>query len=398
MIEPMRDGARDPVATLVGFGHAISGAEAPREILPRLAEAAVEHLGVEGAAVLEVAGDGRVELAGAAGLPEALAGWSTECHDLGPELERRFLGALEGRFQGAHSLPLVGSGNLYGVLFLLWRGHVDLEPERRTVARALAEIAALALDKAFRWDELRRSHEALRASREALARGEKLRALGQMAAGISHDVKNLLNPLFLQVELLRRGAARGDTGDKLRGRADEIEQVLRRGLETVERLRLFSRDEGSAPAARADLGRLAGEAVALSQPRAKLAASPVTVELSVEGAPHALVEPAELVSVVLNLITNAIEATGVAGGRVTVTAGEDDRGVFVAVADTGPGIPPEVQAHLFEPFFTTKGTQGTGLGLSMAESYALRHGGTIEVASAPGEGARFTLRFPPAAG
>jgi len=95
----------------------------------------------------------------------------------------------------------------------------------------------------------------------------------------------------------------------------------------------------------------------------------------------------------MNLLTNAVQAIQ-GRGEIHVRTYAEGGDVFVAVRDSGPGIAPEIQERVFEPFFTTKAGQGTGLGLAIAHSLVARHGGDLQVASAPGTGATFTVRLP----
>jgi signal transduction histidine kinase len=230
----------------------------------------------------------------------------------------------------------------------------------------------------------------LRRAEAALLRTEKLRALGQMAAGIAHDFKNLLNPLGLHVEVVDRalrkaGADRPDAIGVMR-------DIIRRGVETIDRLRTFSRLEPEAIAAYIDLGALAHEAVELVRPR--LGQRP-GLSVAEELAPTGLVRghSGDVVGAIVNLLANAIEACG-ERGAITVRVGQSETGAWVEVGDDGPGMTPVVQARVFEPFFSTKGAQGTGLGLANVFATMQRHGGEVVVDSALGHGARFTLRFP----
>ena len=106
-------------------------------------------------------------------------------------------------------------------------------------------------------------------------------------------------------------------------------------------------------------------------------------------------EEERLRQVLINLALNALEATS-PGGHVCLSAGEDSRGVWLRVEDTGPGVPVEIRHRIFEPFFTTK-AQGSGLGLSIVHAIVAQHGGTLEVGGAPDGGASFVLRLPKAA-
>jgi signal transduction histidine kinase len=116
------------------------------------------------------------------------------------------------------------------------------------------------------------------------------------------------------------------------------------------------------------------------------------VAVSVEGAAAVAGHPEKLRQVLVNLVRNAAEAAG-PGGRVDVAMAEREGSAEVAVADTGPGIPPDRRARLFEPFFTTK-PRGTGLGLAVSRAIARAHGGELAAEAPQGGGARFALRLP----
>ena len=242
--------------------------------------------------------------------------------------------------------------------------------------------------------EQRRMREQLRVSQEALARAEKLRALGQMAAGISHDLKNILNPLSLQIQFLRRAVSRGEADDAHQT-INDMDGVVRRGVETIERLRRFSRKPDAAHGAElVDLNLLSHEAVEIARPRMSSRSGPLCAIREELGAPPLIRAGAEeLLSSIVNLVVNAIDAMP-DGGTITLRTGERDGGAWVVVADSGPGMPEEVAARVFEPFFTTKGQEGTGLGLAMVQASVQRHGGTLKLTTSPGQGARFELWFP----
>ncbi len=231
----------------------------------------------------------------------------------------------------------------------------------------------------------------LRASRSALSHSEKLRALGEMAAGISHDLKNVLNPLLLHLELFDRSLARGNV-EAAREATGDMRGVLVRGLEMVERLRTFGHRD-SASRAPIDLRRIAEEAVKLVAPRAR--AGSVALEAAFSVTPTIVGSGGDLLALIVNLVTNALDAVG-AGGHVRVTTSADaTRGrIELTVEDDGPGIPAAMRERVFEPFYTTKGAVGTGLGLSMARASAEIHGGSLTVDASPLGGARFVLRIP----
>lgn len=241
--------------------------------------------------------------------------------------------------------------------------------------------------------ERRVMQEQLRVSQESLTRSEKLRALGQMAAGISHDLRNMLNPLSLHVQFLRRALSRGDT-DEARESVKEMEQLVRRGVETLERLRAFSRKDLEGKPSPVDVNRITHEATAIAKPRMTSGRShlrPIVEELG--DPPMILARSGELVSAIVNLVVNAIDAIR-EGGTVTIRTRREGAGALIEVSDTGPGMTPEVAKRALEPFFTTKGAEGTGLGLPMVQSCVESHGGTLVLTTAPGQGTTFALWFP----
>ncbi|MCS6914343.1 MAG: HAMP domain-containing sensor histidine kinase [Myxococcales bacterium] len=380
------------ISILVRFSRVLADATSPAAIPPLLAEAAQSQLNADAAAVFSVSTGGQLVLAAARGLPPDLSGWRIPADAIGPELGDRLLRACQGRFQQERTWPLVSGGDIFGALVLLFRSAVEIKPIELEIIHAFGDLAAIALGKAFQFDELSRSYAELRASRQVLARVEKLRALGQMAAGVSHDLKNLLSPLLLQVQQLRRRSERGqDLGPVL----DRMERVLRQGVDHVERLRHFSRQAPEAPAEPVQINDLIPEVVALCEPRLRLTKN-IELRQELGHPPRVLLSPGELVSAALNLVVNAIDALASQGGIIALRTRAAEGGALLEVADNGPGLPPLIQEHLFEPFLTTKGEEGTGLGLPMVYAFVQRHGGTISVDSGPQKGTRFCLWFPAA--
>lgn len=379
---------------LVRFSRMASEAGSGREILPLLADAAIEHLKADGAVVVEVTPSGALCAVASRNVPESLAQWKgTEGDVVDSAIGDDLVRCSGGRFVRADAFPLVSGGGLFGALVLLFAEGNRGDAIKIQVARALADLAAVALGRAEEVARLARANAELRASREALARTEKLRALGQMAAGVSHDLKNILNPLSMHAQLAQRALARGET-EKASAGLDECRAVIRRGVETIDRLRAFSRQTPEARATRADINALVREAVALARPRlSSRAGTPPRIEVELGDPTEVVMHTDEVLSAVVNLVVNAIDAMP-EGGLVKVGTVARDDGVAVTVADNGPGMSPEVQARVFEPFFTTKGAEGTGLGLAMVFATMQRHSGTVTLETSPGSGASFTLWFP----
>ena len=246
-------------------------------------------------------------------------------------------------------------------------------------------------------DRLQRTHETLRAEvsrlsdeleakNRELARKNRLADLGQIASHVAHEVRNSLVPMKLYLSLLRRRLA--DDGGSL----DILDNVLSgfTALEaTVGDLLHFSsqRDPQCRPVPVAALLAEVCESLA-----PQLAAQNIRATID---CPPGLVWEADgdmLRRALLNLVLNALDVLP-AGGEIVLTAVTTGAGLEIEVADSGPGVAPQLLDRLFEPFFTTK-PSGTGLGLAIVERIAAAHGGRISAANCPEGGAAFTLQLP----
>lgn len=290
---------------------------------------------------------------------------------------------------GLRVFPLIGETQLFGALGVLY---AEADPPRASMwapIEALTELTAISLNKTYQHQRLQKAFDDLNASQEALVRTEKLRALGQMSAGIAHDLKNLLNPLVMYTDHIRDNTK---NPDEILDTVQRMDRTLTRGLETVERLREFSRlDPQDTEAEETDLNAMAREALEISKP--KLAGTQLVLELG--QLPQVLVRPADCVTAIVNLLFNAADAVE-GKGRIVVRTVASDGGASIEVEDNGHGIPPEIRTRIIEPLFTTKGSRGTGLGVPIVYAFTQRHGGRLEIESEPGHGAKFTIWLPSA--
>ena len=233
----------------------------------------------------------------------------------------------------------------------------------------------------------------LRRAAAELQRAEKMRALGQMAAGVSHDLRNLLHPMSLYVRLVDRALERNQLGEA-RDNLGEVKKAIVRATEALDRLRDYSRQTPEPATARTDLNALVDGAIALAHARIVSLKAATTVERELGQLPLVEVRQSEVADALLNLLVNAIEALGKGGGTIVVSTGCTTDQCYIEVRDDGPGMPPEVETRVFEPFFTTKGLDGTGLGLAMVYSCMQRHKGRVELTTGVGKGTAFRLWFP----
>jgi two-component system NtrC family sensor kinase len=229
----------------------------------------------------------------------------------------------------------------------------------------------------------------------SLAQTEKIAAVGRLAAGIAHEIKNPLATIAGCAEAMQ-DRLRHELADKDRREIAEdaavIEGEAYRCKEILEGLLDFSRAETSMLQP-TDIGAVARRAVRLLRHNPKVESVNIDLQLGPD-LPEPLINEDQMVQVILALVLNAADAAP--GGNVTLRAGRQGADhVFLSVEDDGPGVPAEIRARIFEPFFTTKPPgQGTGLGLSVAYGLVKAHGGRLELVSKPGCGACFEIALP----
>jgi signal transduction histidine kinase/ActR/RegA family two-component response regulator len=323
--------------------------------------------------------------------------------------------------------PLLYRDRLLGVIAM---DHLDGERIFRTrdhhVLRLLAAHAAIAIENARLFAEVNRSYRELQRAQDELIRSEKLRALGQLAAGVAHDLNNILAAVLGQAQLLQLRIPDPEIQDALA----TLENAATDGAHIVRRLQDFARQRARSELVPMDLGAAVQEALEIARPRwrdePQRHGHVIAITTTLRGLPAILGHPAEVREAVTNLILNAVDAMP-QGGTLALSArrvpreteratGPDPTAeapatgiasvgaewVELTIADTGTGMSEEVRQRIFEPFFTTKGARGSGLGLSVVYGIMERHGGRIALDSTQGQGTRLTLRFqaagsPPAA-
>ena len=313
-------------------------------------------------------------------------------------------------------LPVKGRKEILGVLTFNTKEPHQYAPEELAYLTTLADHAAIAIENARLFEELNQSYESLQRAQEELIRSEKLRALGQMSAGIAHDLNNMLAAILGQVELLRLRV----TDPEVQTGLATLETAATDGAHVVRRLQDFARQRTHSALRPLDLSPVVAEALAITRPRwedeAQRRGVAIAVQTHLEDTPPILGHAPEIREVLTNLILNAVDAMphggtlSLATRSVASIADQVSRSgseppaansgpsirnecIELSIRDTGIGMTEAVCRRVFEPFFTTKGGQGMGLGLSVAYGIMERHGGRIEVTSAPGQGTTVTLRF-----
>jgi PAS domain S-box-containing protein len=238
---------------------------------------------------------------------------------------------------------------------------------------------------------------------ERLIQSEKLNALGEMAAGVVHDLNNVLGAILGRVQLIKLGFMRkgeaGGMGDEILQRElGIIEHAAMDGAHTIKKIREFSSpktDESRFVLVNAN--ELMEGTLELIKPKIKDEAEEKGIPINVRMIPGDLLwvmgNPAKLREVLLNVVLNSIDALP-QGGMITLGASRVDGYASIEVSDNGIGIPPSIKHRIFDPFFTTKGVQRSGLGLSISYEIIQRHHGEIQVESQEGIGTTFMIQLP----
>ena len=296
--------------------------------------------------------------------------------------------------------PLLVESEVFGVMIVSRRQVAGFTSGECEFIRQLTEHVALAAHQAKLYIALQRAYEDLRQSQQAVLQQERLRALGQMASGIAHDINNALSPATLYMESLL------ERDPNLSTRAREELKIVQRAIDdvanTVARMSQFSRPrEGELALAPVNLNEMLGQVVNLT--RALWNDMPqkrgVVIRMETDYAadlPAIMGAESEIRDALTNLILNAVDALA-DGGMITVRSRVVGSGsvarVQVEVCDTGIGMSEANRLQCLEPFFTTKGERGTGLGLSMVYGMVQRHSAEIEILSELGKGTTMRLSF-----
>lgn len=233
---------------------------------------------------------------------------------------------------------------------------------------------------------LRRSQAELEAFyRERLVRADRFAAVGEVATGLAHEIKNPLAGLSGALELLAEDLAANPRHAEVVG---EMRHQVQRLTHTMESLLSFARPP-KAKLRASDVNGTLDKVLFLIRQQCRGTQVEIVPELG-QGLPAVLADPSQLEQVFLNLCLNAVQAMTGKGGTLTLRSREGDGHVFVEVADSGPGIPADLRGSVFKPFFTTK-REGNGLGLAISARIVAEHGGHIGYRCPPEGGTTFTI-------
>ena len=297
--------------------------------------------------------------------------------------------------------PLLVESKVFGVLVAARRQPNSFSSGECEFLKQLSEHVALAAHQAQLYGALQQAYDDLRQSQQTTMQQERLRALGQMASGIAHDINNAISPVTLYTESLL--ANEPGLSARARDYLTTIQHSMDDVAQTVSRMREFYRQrEPQLTLVPVDLNLLVPQVVNLT--RVRWSDMPlqngVVIEMRTDLAPDLpaiLGIESEIREALTNLIFNAVDAMP-AGGVLTLRTRRIDaagaESVAIEVSDTGVGMDEDTRRRCMEPFFTTKGERGTGLGLAMVYGTVQRHNAEIEIDSAPGQGTTLRILFP----
>jgi signal transduction histidine kinase/ActR/RegA family two-component response regulator len=302
--------------------------------------------------------------------------------------------------------PLLVEKRVFGVLVAARHAAQSFSSADCEFLRQLSEHVALGAHQAQLYGALQRAYDDLRQSQQAIMQQERLRALGEMASGIAHDINNAISPIALYTEsLLEREPG---LSERARGYLRIIQTAIEDVAETVARMREFYRArEAELVLSQVGCNRLIEQVVNLTrarwsdQPQQRGLVIQLHTDLA-EDLPDIMGSEVEIRDALTNLIFNAVDAMP-DGGTLTlrtrvVSSGPPGsantvRQVTVEVSDTGIGMDEETRRRCLEPFYTTKGERGTGLGLAMVYGMIQRHSAELEIDSALRRGTTVRLIF-----
>ncbi len=290
------------------------------------------------------------------------------------------------QFREVICVPMKGRHDTVGVIFLDTRASLSAlsvaDPDTFTedhlkLAVAVAHQAALAVEETRYY--------------QAMVQSERLAAVGQTIAALSHHIKNIMQGVRFGSDMVKVGLAENDR------------ELLTKGWRLVEKnqtrideliLDMLGYSKDREPVAEStDLPSLVADV--LETVRGRAADSGVTLDMTADPLPPVACDPDGLHRAVLNVVSNAVDAVADEPlPRVTVTVRAADGFAEIAVADNGPGVPADKREEVFKPFVSTKGTRGTGLGLPAARKALREHGGDVLIHDGPTGGAVFVLRLP----
>ena len=289
------------------------------------------------------------------------------------------------------SVPIFAKDKVIGVISV--DNYLDRHPineEDIQILSMLARQAGLAIENARLYEYIEQTNQELKSAQERLLESEKLTALGEMAAGMAHEIRN---PLVSIGGFVRRLFKKFQGDSQVQTYFQVIINEVERLEKTLNEILDFSQDTRG-QFKEEDLNQIVEGALDLI--RRELDENRIVVQKELNPLPRVYCDGRQIRHVFYNLFLNALQAMphgGVLVIRTEISKGSDPGWVMAEIRDTGGGIPPELLHNIFNPFFTTKAS-GSGLGLSIVHKIVTRHYGNVEIDNRPGEGVSFSIKLP----
>jgi len=335
---------------------------------------------------------------------KGIAGWvaENEQHLLIPDVkkDKRFYGKTD-EMSGFETksilcVPLKAKSKMIGVLEVINKvDDTSFTEEDAMLLNIFANQAAVAIENARFYGELKDRYEEEKLLQEKLAESEKLRAMGLMASGVAHDFNNMLAIIFGNLDLVEVE----DNKDMILKRLDKIKKAAVDSANIIKRLQKFtktnSEDTQFQPLKFNDLVR---EAIEISTPMWKDGpqAKGISIEIVDDITEEELIilgNDTDLREAIINMIFNSVGAMP-QGGKIHLATYAKNESIYLELSDNGNGMTEETKRRIFDPFFTTKGINHSGLGMSMLYGIIKRHNGSIDIKTKPGKGTMFTIVLP----
>ena len=306
--------------------------------------------------------------------------------------DKRLLVAAQRRMQELQAqvaVPLRSKEGLSGFVLVGDKRSEDLfSPADVALLATLGNQLSVAVENARLYDRLRQAYRDLEDAQRQLYQSEKLAAIGELAAGVAHEINNPLGAILITAQRIRRVLPREQRADEWMG---GIEEAVMRCKEIVRGLLDFAR-QNVPEMVRTDIHSVLQRTISLARTHPSIRDIKIVTEFE-SGVPQIIGDPNQLVQVFLNLFVNA----GLAmpdGGTLTIRTLRNQGRLVVEVEDTGCGIAPDMLDKIFHPFVSTRGERGTGLGLSVSYGIVERHRGRIWAESEVGRGSTFYVELP----
>ncbi len=288
------------------------------------------------------------------------------------------------------SIPLISKGTTFGVLSVSSTQPAFFDKKRVTLLTSFANFAAIAMENSRLYHELKLAFDNLKEAQNRLVQTEKLSAIGEMVAGVAHEINNPLTAVLGFSQLLLGH----ECDNRIKAKLMKINDEAARCAKIVQNLLAFARKQK--PEKRyIGINGIIESVLEMRSYQLKVDKIDVVKDLAPD-LPKTMADYSQLQQVFLNIINNAHQAmSNNNGGRLTIRTKESGKKIHVIFQDSGPGISSDNLKKIFDPFFTTKPAgKGTGLGLSLCYGIMREHGGSIQVESEKGKGALFRLELP----